>query len=118
LNEAPPLRKGEINVITFEVVRFELHMLMEVQIDPSPKATSLLLGAGNGIGANMQPSITKHEVLLVGVCASSMVVSLHRGQQGLIEHWLVIRPKYIYFPEHFCYRFSSNLCVLNTTNTN
>jgi hypothetical protein len=29
----------------------------------------------------------------------------------------VIRPKRIYFPEHFCYYFSSNLCVLNTTNT-
>jgi hypothetical protein len=29
----------------------------------------------------------------------------------------VIRPKRIYFPEHFCYCFSSNLCVLNTTNT-
>jgi hypothetical protein len=28
----------------------------------------------------------------------------------------VIRPKRIYFPEHFCYCFSSNLCVLNTTN--
>jgi hypothetical protein len=29
----------------------------------------------------------------------------------------VIRPKRIYFPEHFCYCFSSNLCVLNATNT-
>jgi hypothetical protein len=28
----------------------------------------------------------------------------------------VIRPKCIYFPEHFCYCFSSNLCVLNATN--
>jgi hypothetical protein len=28
----------------------------------------------------------------------------------------VIRPKRIYFPEHFCCCFSSNLCVLNTTN--
>jgi hypothetical protein len=27
----------------------------------------------------------------------------------------MIRPKRIYFPEHFCYCFSSNLCVLNTT---
>jgi hypothetical protein len=25
----------------------------------------------------------------------------------------MIRPKRIYFPEHFCYCFSSNLCVLN-----
>jgi hypothetical protein len=30
----------------------------------------------------------------------------------------LIHPKRIYFPEHFCYCFSSNLCVLNTTNTN
>jgi hypothetical protein len=29
---------------------------------------------------------------------------------------LVICPKRIYFPEPFCYCFSSNLCVLNTTN--
>jgi hypothetical protein len=28
----------------------------------------------------------------------------------------LIRPKHIYFPEHFCYCFSSNLCILNTTN--
>jgi hypothetical protein len=28
----------------------------------------------------------------------------------------VIRPKRIYFPEHFCCCSSSNLCVLNTTN--
>jgi hypothetical protein len=30
----------------------------------------------------------------------------------------LIRPKCIYFPKHFCYCFSSNLCVLNTTNMN
>jgi hypothetical protein len=30
----------------------------------------------------------------------------------------LIRPKRVYFLEHFCYCFSSNLCVLNTTNTN
>jgi hypothetical protein len=30
----------------------------------------------------------------------------------------VIRPKRIYFLEHFCYCFSYNLCVLNATNTN
>jgi hypothetical protein len=30
---------------------------------------------------------------------------------------VLIRPKRIYFLEHFCYCFSSNLCVLNTTNT-
>jgi hypothetical protein len=29
----------------------------------------------------------------------------------------VIRPKRIHFPEHFCCCFSSNLCVLNATNT-
>jgi hypothetical protein len=29
----------------------------------------------------------------------------------------LIRPKRIYFLEHFRYCFSSNLCVLNTTNT-
>jgi hypothetical protein len=35
----------------------------------------------------------------------------------ICQFWWVIRPKRIYFPEHFCYCFSSNLCVLNTTNT-
>jgi hypothetical protein len=29
----------------------------------------------------------------------------------------LIRPKRIHFPKHFCYCFFSNLCVLNTTNT-
>jgi hypothetical protein len=29
----------------------------------------------------------------------------------------LIRPKCIHFPEHFCCCYSSNLCVLNTTNT-
>jgi hypothetical protein len=28
----------------------------------------------------------------------------------------LIGPKLIYFPKHFCCCFSSNLCVLNTTN--
>jgi hypothetical protein len=32
-------------------------------------------------------------------------------------HGTLIHPKRIYFSEHFCYCFSSNLCVLNTTNT-
>jgi hypothetical protein len=31
-------------------------------------------------------------------------------------HPSMIRPKCIYFPEHFCCYFSSNLCVLNTSN--
>jgi hypothetical protein len=31
--------------------------------------------------------------------------------------WYLIRPKRISFPEHFCYCFFSNLCVLNATNT-
>jgi hypothetical protein len=29
---------------------------------------------------------------------------------------MLIRPKCIYFPKHFCYCLSSNLCVLNATN--
>jgi hypothetical protein len=57
LNEAPSLRKGDIIAIAFEVVGLELPMLMEVQKDPPPKLTSLLLGTIDGIGANMQPSI-------------------------------------------------------------
>jgi hypothetical protein len=40
-----------------------------------------------------------------------------RDNQGEKSGRCVIRPKRIYFPEHFCYCFSSNLCVLNTTNT-
>jgi hypothetical protein len=37
---------------------------------------------------------------------------LDQGDDGFL-----IRPKHIYFPEHFCCCFSSNLCGLNTTNT-
>jgi hypothetical protein len=35
----------------------------------------------------------------------------------LIRIGFMIRPKCISFPEHFCYCFFSNLCVLNATNT-
>jgi hypothetical protein len=70
----------------------KIPMLKEVQTDHSPKATSLLLGTGNGIGAIVQPSITQHEVLLVGVGAGPVAVSgcLCCGQQGLIEQWIAI----------------------------
>jgi hypothetical protein len=57
LNEAPPLRKRDLIAITLKVVGLELPMLTEVHKDPPPKATSLLLGTENGIGANVQPSI-------------------------------------------------------------
>jgi hypothetical protein len=57
LNEAPPLQKGDIIAIALEVVGLELPMLMEVQKDPPPKLTLLLLGTVDGISANMQPSI-------------------------------------------------------------
>jgi hypothetical protein len=36
--------------------------------------------------------------------------------EELVKRTGMIRPKRIYIPEHFCYCFSSNLCVLNTTN--
>jgi hypothetical protein len=49
---------GDIIAITFKVAGLELPMLMEVQKDPLPKATTLLLGTRNGISANMEPSIT------------------------------------------------------------
>jgi hypothetical protein len=54
---------------------------------------------------------------------------LGRGEWGLVVEGapvdppvdlpppLLIRPKRISFPEHFCYCFFSNLCVLNATNT-
>jgi hypothetical protein len=51
--------------------------------------------------------------------------TLHRGSHVKLQIMClsadrndspVIRPKRIYFPEQFCYCFSSNLCVLNTTN--
>jgi hypothetical protein len=57
LNEAPPLGKRDLIAIALEVVGLELPMFMEVHQDPPPKVTSLLLGTGDGIGANMQPSI-------------------------------------------------------------
>jgi hypothetical protein len=87
LNEAPTLGKGEVIAITFEVLGLELPMFMEVQTDPSPNATYLLLGTGNRICANVQPSITKHEVFLIGVHSGLVAVPgcLHRDQQLLIE---------------------------------
>jgi hypothetical protein len=92
LNEAQPLLERDLIAITLKVVGLELSMLMEVHKHPLPKATTLLLGTGNGIGTNVQPSIAYHEVLLVGVGISPVAVPgrLRCGQQGLIEHRLPV----------------------------
>jgi hypothetical protein len=66
LNEAPLLRKGDIIAIALEVTGLELPMLMEVQKDPPPKLTSLLLDTVDRIGANMhQASHSMRSSLLV-----------------------------------------------------
>jgi hypothetical protein len=39
-----------------------------------------------------------------------------KSREDMLEG-AVIRPKRIYFPEHFCYCFASNLCILDATNT-
>jgi hypothetical protein len=54
-------------------------------------------------------SLSACPVILMWAC------SMSSGTE--VPHWRLIRPKCIYFPEHFCYGFSSNLRVLNTTNT-
>jgi hypothetical protein len=41
----------------------------------------------------------------------------HRGLVEAVGVGHELRPKRIYFSEHFCCCFSFNLCVLNTTNT-
>jgi hypothetical protein len=48
-----------------------------------------------------------------------VIMDLWRWVLTKLSHnslWGMICPKCIYFPEYFCYCFSSNLCVLNTTN--
>jgi hypothetical protein len=68
-------------------------MFMERQLDPSPKAIFLLLRPGNRIRYNIQPSLAKHEVLLVGVCTRLVDVQalgLHCGKQNLIEQGLTV----------------------------
>jgi hypothetical protein len=51
------------------------------------------------------------------ILSLSVVNWIAWGQANSKAWGELIRPKRIYFPEHFCYCFSSNLCVLNTTNT-
>jgi hypothetical protein len=54
------------------------------------------------------PSLHPYEAALsVTTCSTSPPVTQRS----------VIHPKRIYFPEHFCCCFSSNFCVLDTTNT-
>jgi hypothetical protein len=53
----------------------------------------------------------EEEVVAVVVERVHMVVKWARKDWHLWESSLLIRPKRIYFPEHFCYCFSSNLCV-------
>jgi hypothetical protein len=86
------LGKGEIIAITLAVLGLEFPMFMEIQNHPSTKPTSLLLGTGNMIHANIQPTITKHEVFLVGVCSGTVAMSgcLCCGQQCLLEQRLVV----------------------------
>jgi hypothetical protein len=53
--------------------------------------TSLLLGTIDRIGANMQPRIAYHEVLLVGVDVGPVAATvLCRGQQDVLEQWLAV----------------------------
>jgi hypothetical protein len=58
---------------------------------------------------------------LLGLAGTRIFSNIQRLRPDLdLEEVLqrrVIRPKRIYFPKHFCYCLSSNLCVLNTTNT-
>jgi mannosylglycoprotein endo-beta-mannosidase len=48
--------------------------------------------------------------------STEATISIHHLTQ-FVHLWSLIRPKRISFPEHFCYCFFSNLCVLNATNT-
>jgi hypothetical protein len=46
------------------------------------------------------------------------IYRIKKHADGTIDRYkALIRPKRISFPEHFCYCFFSNLCVLNATNT-
>jgi hypothetical protein len=64
----------------------------------------------------------KAKIILIKACLASIpnypmsVIKFPKWAITLINS--LIHPKCIYFPEHFCYCFSSNLCVLNATNTN
>jgi hypothetical protein len=46
----------------------------------------------------------------------TLLRDIHEGTCGHYASSQMIRPKRIYFLEHFCYCFSSNLYVLNKTN--
>jgi hypothetical protein len=80
-------------------------------------------GAAAGPLSAGGPSVEKEAAdMLVAACAaaSSSLVEAQGTDESTMDGGSsapLIRPKRISFPEHFCYCFSSNLCVLNTTNT-
>jgi hypothetical protein len=83
------------------------------------QANSMVSGDGN---CNVDSELTCDDHSSLSHChASSLDLNISSTINALHacvdSPCILIRPKRIYFPEHFCCRFSSNLCVLNTTNT-
>jgi hypothetical protein len=46
-----------------------------------------------------------------------LTVTRSTKKSAPVKNVELMRPKRIYFPEHFRYCFASNLCILDTTNT-
>jgi hypothetical protein len=63
---------------------------------------------------NLDIAGIKKSALFIKFFDSQISSNLNSVGISLGSH--LISPKRIYFSEHFCYCFSSNLCVLNATN--
>jgi hypothetical protein len=89
------------------------------------KAEKTLVETTQKQAKHEQAMVEQLDVICTSVGSKCFVLSLCLAKDTSVDMLLlaylffydaVIRLKCIYFPEHFCYCFSSNLCVLNTTN--
>jgi hypothetical protein len=75
----------------------------------SPVVVDLALGA-------LAAAIVLTTTTVVAAVSAVVLAAAGLTAGGLATIRGVIRQKRIYIPEHFCFCFSSNLCILNTTN--
>jgi hypothetical protein len=121
MHELLPMAAGDYMDVSDETFRlFETQMYQPAadvyeivnissQEQPNPQGAAPVKSVKGKAAFCSMPAVKK-----LGNSADIESISVSTDMDDFVT---LIRPKRIYFPEHFCYCFSSNLCVLNTTNT-
>jgi hypothetical protein len=108
--KVPPIRRAEAPMLTQDSRPHQSSKIAD--------RTSLIMAAEETLNLPDEEAITNAmKKMEMSRGKSQIAQDLNPGKNRELIQSNMIRPKRIYFPEHFCYGFSSNLCVLNTTNT-